>query len=277
MRSRVTDAFAWQGRVGDVWAEEWRRTDRSFAGLSQHLDAAIAEDAPRTGRALDIGCGAGGTSLALAAARPSLAIHGVDLSAGLVVVATRRAAAANLSNARFEVGDAATPPGVPYDLAFSRHGVMFFTDPVTAFATIRTAMARGAPLVFSCFRTAAENGWAVALAEALGQPVSAASTAPGPFAFADREHVARILAAAGWHHAAPRAVDFTYVAGAGEAPVEDALAFFRRIGPAARALADTTEAERPRLLDRLAAMLDARVRDGTIAFPAAAWIWTARA
>lgn len=273
----MTDAFAWQGRVGDVWAEEWRRTDRSFADLSRHLDAAIAEVAPHAGRALDIGCGAGGTSLALAAARPSLAIRGVDLSAGLVAVAGERATAADLANVRFEVGDAAAPPGGPYDIAFSRHGVMFFADPVVAFATIRAAMAPGAPLVFSCFRAAADNGWAVALAEALGEPISPPSTAPGPFAFADPAHVSRILAAAGWHDAAPRAIDSTYVAGAGEAPVEDALAFFRRIGPAARALADSPDADRPRLLDRLAAMLEAQVRDGTIAFPAAAWIWTARA
>ena len=262
----MTDAFAWQGRVGDAWAEEWRRTDRSLADLSRHLDAAIAASAPSDGRALDIGSGAGGTSLALAAARPSLAIQGVDLSAGLVAVATERAAASGFTNARFALGDAAAPPGGPYHLAFSRHGVMFFDDPVAAFTAIRAAMAPGAPLVFSCFRAAAENGWAVALADALGQRVSPPGTAPGPFAFADPGHVAAILAAAGWHDA-----------GAGNDPVADALAFFRRIGPAARALADTPEADRPPMLAKLRAMLASRMCAKIVQFPAAAWIWSARA
>jgi SAM-dependent methyltransferase len=273
----MTDAFAWQGRVGDVWAEEWRRTDRSFVDLSRHLDAAIAAAAPSEGRALDIGSGAGGTSLALAAARPSLAIQGLDLSAGLVAVATQRAAAAGSTNARFALGDAVAPPGGPYHLAFSRHGVMFFDDPVAAFAAIRAAMTPGAPLIFSCFRAAAENGWAVAVAEALGRTVSPPSTAPGPFAFADPDHVAAILAAAGWRDAAPQAIDFTYIAGSGDDPVEDALAFFRRIGPAARALADTPEADRPPMLTELRTMLASRVCSNTVQFPAAAWIWSARA
>lgn len=273
----MTDAAAWQGRVGDVWAEEWRRTDRSFADLSRHLDVAIAAVAPQSGRALDIGCGAGGTSLALAGARPALVIQGVDLSGGLVAVAGARAAAANIANARFEIGDAAAPPGGPYDLAFSRHGVMFFADPVAAFAAIRAALTPGAPLVFSCFRAAGDNGWAVALAEALGQPVSPSGTAPGPFAFADPDRVAGLLAAAGWHDAAPRAVDFTYVAGAGDDPVGDALAFFRRIGPAARALAEAPEADRPALLASLRTLLASRIGAKVIGFPAAAWIWSAGA
>lgn len=274
----MTGSFDWQGRVGDVWAEEWRRTDRSFADLSRQLDAAIAACAPETGRALDIGCGAGGTSLALAAARPRLAVHGIDLSEGLVAVALRRAGEAGLTNTHFTVADAATlPPGPPYDLVLSRHGVMFFADPVAAFAAIRTAMAPGAPMVFSCFRTAAENGWAVALADALGQPVSAPSDAPGPFGFADRERVAAILAAAGWRDAVPRAIDFTYRAGEGKAAADDALGFFRRIGPAARALAEAPTADLPVLLDRLRAMLADRAGGGAVEFGAAAWIWSATA
>jgi len=37
----MTSAGDWTGRVGHVWAAEWRRTDRSFADLARHLDAAI--------------------------------------------------------------------------------------------------------------------------------------------------------------------------------------------------------------------------------------------
>ena len=88
----MTSAGDWTGRVGHVWAAEWRRTDRSFADLARHLDAAIVHVAPDTGQALDIGCGAGTTSLALAEARPKLAITGIDLSDELVAIARQRLA-----------------------------------------------------------------------------------------------------------------------------------------------------------------------------------------
>lgn len=274
----MTTSFDWQGRVGDAWAQEWRRTDRSLADLSRHLDAAILALAPETGRALDIGAGAGATSLALAGAGPGLHVHGVDLSADLVAVARTRAAAAGLDNLDFAVADASVLPRGPlHDLAVSRHGVMFFPDPALAFAALHRAAVPGAPLVFSCFRPAHDNGWAVALAEAVGQPVSPPGTAPGPFAFADPGHVTAILSGAGWRNAAVQPVDFTYVAGGGPDPVEDALAFFRRIGPVARLLADAPASGLADLLDRLRAMLASRCRNGTVAFPAAAWLWSAQA
>ena len=273
----MTDTFEWQGRVGDVWAAEWRRTDRSFSGLAPLLDAAILAVAPQTGNALDIGCGAGATSLALAAARPGLSITGVDLSEGLIAAAVARGDAANL---RLIVGDASAPPAVDggYDLAVSRHGVMFFPDPVAAFTAIRARMAPGAPLVFSCFRAVAENPWAADVGAAAGSsPGASNGYAPGPFAFADPAFVGGILADAGWSDAAPQSVDFRYIAGGGEDPVADALDFLSRIGPAARALATLDDGERPAALARLRALLE-RNRDGdVVAFPAAAWIWSARA
>ena len=42
----MTSATDWTGRVGRTWAAEWQRTDRSFAKLSPHLDAAIRTAAP---------------------------------------------------------------------------------------------------------------------------------------------------------------------------------------------------------------------------------------
>ena len=47
----------WTGRVGSAWAEQWRRTDRSFGALTGRL---LEADAIGTfHHALDIGCGAG--------------------------------------------------------------------------------------------------------------------------------------------------------------------------------------------------------------------------
>lgn len=274
----MTTAPDWQARVGDVWAAEWRRTDRSFADLSRHLDAAILAVAPASGTAVDLGCGAGATSLALAAARPSVSVLGVDLSDALVGVAQQRASEQGTANTRFITGmvPAALTDAAPFDMAVSRHGVMFFDEPASAFRGIAAALHPGAPLVFSCFRSAAENIWAAEAIAAIGGTLDAPTGyAPGPFAFADRDVIHQLLANAGFTRIAITPVDYRYRAGAGDDPVEDAIDFFRRIGPVSRAIAAASEADRPALLDRLRVVLAERVVDGVVKFPAAAWIVTA--
>ena len=267
----MTGASEWRTRVGDVWAAEWRRTDRSFAGVSLHLDAAIRAAAPDSGTALDLGCGAGSTALALAAARPDLAVHGVDLSPALVAVARARGLDAQVGDA-IEAAEALRP-----DLLVSRHGVMFFADPHAAFARLRAAAAPGAPLVFSCFRARALNPWAGDLvAEVTGtRPADPPGYAPGPFGFADHGFVADLLARSGWAHAAADPVDVLYTAGEGDDPVADAAQFLTRIGPLAAAIAAAPDPARLRI--RLADVMTTYRADTAVRFPAAAWIWRAQA
>ncbi len=274
----MTTGFDWTGRIGDVWAEEWRRTDRSFATLTPHLNAAIlAAAAPQTAKVIDIGCGAGATTLATAQALPNATVTGIDLSPNLIETARQRAA--EQSNAQFECADitAAAAHHAPVDLYVSRHGVMFFADPVAAFATLAAAAALDATLVFSCFAERAANRWATETIAATGGDAGApATTAPGPFAFADPGHVAAILANAGWHAAPPSRIDFAYRAGGGPDPVADAVDYFRRIGPAASAIRDAAPEERESYITRLTQVCG-RYRIGdTVEFPAVAWIWTAR-
>ena len=274
----MTTAYDWTGRIGDVWAEEWRRTDRSFTNLTPHLNAAILSAAATpTRKIIDIGCGAGATSLATAQALPTAQTTGIDLSPTLIEIAKHRAK--TQTNAGFECADitAAAPIRAPIDLYVSRHGVMFFADPVTAFTTLAAAAAPNATLVFSCFADRAANRWASEVITAAGGDASGpTSTAPGPFAFADPTYVASILGKSGWHVASPERVDFAYRAGGGADPVADAVDYFRRIGPAASAIRGAAPEERERHIARLTQVCD-RYRSGdTVAFPAAAWIWTAR-
>ena len=274
----MTEARDWAGRVGGTWAAEWQRTDRSFGDLAARLNAAILAGAPETGRALDIGCGAGATSLALAAARPRLAVTSADLSAEMLAVARERGA--GLANLDFVEGDvlAVAAKRAPLDLMVSRHGVMFFADPIAAFAALHAAAAPGARLVFSCFRQPGENRWASEIAAAVtGSPPAPREGAPGPFAFADRDRVANILAAAGWSAAAAEPVDYANRAGAGGDPVADAVSFFTRIGPAAPLLRDLPPAAREAALARIAAVCEKHRAGDAVDFPAAAWLWTARA
>lgn len=267
----------WTGRVGSAWAEQWRRTDRSFGVLTDRLLDPVAIG--RFEHALDIGCGAGELVERLARSNPNARITGIDISAELITVARSRCA--DLPNARFEEDDAATREADPAerpDLLISRHGVMFFADPIAAFAHLRRQAAPGAGLRFSCFRARSDNAWAVALASVL--PVSAEQpdpTAPSPFAFADPGHVEAILTTAGWRGVALEPVDYAMIAGEGEDAVEEALAYFQRIGPAARTIAEMAAADREAARARLREMLATHYDYGLVTLWSAAWIVTARA
>jgi SAM-dependent methyltransferase len=280
----MTSGLDWSGKVGDVWAAEWRRTDRSFADLSRHLNAAIAAVAPQRGLALDIGSGAGATSLALHAARPGLRVMGVDLSPELVAVAQERAAdeggGTDEAPLRFCCDDAiqlAAREG-PFDLFVSRHGVMFFPDPVAAFRGLRQAATDDAAFVFSCFDARGHNGFATIADAVIGHtPSTPAGYEPGPFAFADSHRVADWLDQAGWTPGAAARISFDYVVGVGGDPVADAVAFLSRIGPAARAIATAAADERSRIVEALGrALADYQVEDRVV-LPASAWIWRAHA
>jgi ubiquinone/menaquinone biosynthesis C-methylase UbiE len=272
----VCDPYEWNGRVGENWAREHVRTDRSFAGLTRVLVDRTRALSPR--RLLDIGCGAGETSIAIGSQRTKTDILGIDLSQSLITVA--RARARSSKNIRFAVADASSwhdPAFVP-DTLMSRHGVMFFDDPVRAFTNLRCASLPGAQLIFSCFRDSSENAWATEIGKLIGNRVAAvAPTAPGPFAFADKAHVTAILAAAGWEKITSEPVDWDYVAGEGSDPVGDAVAFFQKIGPAASAIAERDGDERGALLASLASLAMRNLQNGRVTFKASAWIVTAQA
>lgn len=271
------DSSEWSGRVGDVWAEEWPRTDRSFVAVDALLVGAAVQRvsgiaAPRI---VDVGCGAGTTSLSLASRLPDASIVGVDLSEALIQVARSRISPG--TSCRFEQGDASVWNGeTEADLLVSRHGVMFFADPVAAFSHLRRLVRPGGSFVFSCFQSPALNPWASGLAHLMPQR-AADPHAPGPFAFADQDHVASILAAAGWHDLRPQAVNVDYVAGSGDDPIADAIDYFHRIGPVASALRDHDESGRARLDEGLAELVRRHHTDDQVTFPAAIWIWSATA
>lgn len=265
----------WSGSSGDIWARRWRDTDRALEEVGAALDQAILEAAPAGGfRALDIGCGPGTTILSLAARRGDAEIVGCDLSRSLVAIAKERSR--GVENVRFLVADAekAAADQGPFDVLFSRHGVMFFDDPARAFAALRAGTARAGRLVFSCFRTWDENPWASELASAAaGRTLPPPGREPSGFAFADPAYVGDMLSTAGWADAEPRKLDFDYDAGS----AEEALSFLAELGPAARVLEQLDEPKGAEALERMRKVIDERERGGRVVFPGAAWIWTARA
>ena len=194
-------AVYWNEAAGPTWAELQGPLDRQLAPLGR---AGMAVLQPKPGeKILDIGCGAGETSLELATAvAPGGQVTGADISRTLLEVARRRAE--GLAGVEFLEADAQTAAFAPggFNAVFSRFGVMFFSDPVAAFVNIRRALAPGGRLVFVCWRTPAENPiMTLPMAAALAHvppPAPPEPGAPGPFAFADAERVRGILTTAGF-------------------------------------------------------------------------------
>lgn len=269
----------WSGSSGDIWARRWRDTDRALGEVGAALDDAIAAAAPAWPfRALDVGCGPGTTSLSLAARRPDASILGCDLSQALVAVARERAG--GQPNVRFvaEDAEAAASGHGPFELFFSRHGVMFFDDPVRAFRTLRGAAAPGARLIFSCFRSWDANPWASELSSAAaGAPVDPPGREPSGFAFADPDYVGDILQGSGWGNLDPRPLDFDYQAGSGPDAFAEALDFLAELGPASRITRDLAGDARDKAVERMGEVVGRYEKGGRILFPGAAWIWTATA
>ena len=275
----------WNDRAALTWTAQQARIDAVFAPLT---GAALAAAAPRAGeRVLDVGCGCGATVLELAR-RVGAAGHvrGLDVSRPMAARARERIAEAGLANADVQVADAAVQdftaggPAGRADLLFSRFGVMFFADPVAAFANLRRAMGEGGRLLFAAWTPLADNPWfAVPLhagAPLLPEAAPGDPHAPGPFAFAQPGRAADILARAGWRDpAAARHETRMRLAPAGD--LEGATDFATRVGPLARALVEADEGARARARAAVAAAL--RPYDGPdgVALGGAVWLVSARA
>jgi SAM-dependent methyltransferase len=258
----------WNGAVGERWAAYQEVLDRSLASIS---DAVLTFAAAKRGeRVLDIGCGCGTTTIALAkTVGPSGTVTGVDISEPMLAVARGRGASAN-----FRKADASTHLfHQTHDLLFSRFGVMFFANPAAAFANMRKAVRSHGRLAFVCWRDAKENLWAsvpIAAARPLLPPQEAMDPhAPGPFAFADAERLKDILIKAGYRDIRIEKLDTTMNMGA---TVDEAVDQALRIGPLARAAAEVDDATRDKIRDAVRGVLGRFATPEGITPPAACWL-----
>ena len=267
----------WNGPAGDAWIASQALLDRMFEPFAAILVDAAAQVGGR--RVVDVGCGTGATTLAIArhlgASTPCL---GVDISAPMIDVAAARAAREGLGNARFVCADAQTHAfeAASVDAIVSRFGVMFFADPVAAFANLRRAATPGAGLRVIVFRSAAENPFMTtaerAAAPLLPELPPRRADGPGQFALADPAAVERILIGSGWSDASVEALDVVCAF-----PEPELVPYLSRLGPVGLALQGADAPTRTRVLDAVRAAFEPYVDGVTVHFTAACWMVSARA
>ncbi len=275
MRAMTPDdqSTIWNGEMGKTWVDMARITDELFEGLAAPLLEAAGEGASAV---FDAGCGAGFTTLALARELGQGArVVGGDISAPLLEAAHERAAEAGLP-IEFLLGDAETYDFEPvsFDLIASRLGVMFYTDPVAAFANLRRATIDGGRLRFVCWRGPEENPFMTltgrATKDLLDLPPRVPNT-PGPYGLADPERTRGILAEAGWSDVEVRPFDPVCAM-----PAAELMTFFTRIGPLREALDEADEKLRGEVLDAVRTASEEFIDGDRASMTAALWLVDAR-
>ncbi|MES2253538.1 MAG: class I SAM-dependent methyltransferase [Pseudomonadota bacterium] len=258
-------ALLWNGTAGKSWIAAEASVDVMYRPFEDLLVAAT----PPGRRVLDIGCGTGSTTRAVARAAGECV--GVDISAPMIAAAAARAAREGV-NARFICADAEVHDFAPasFDLVMSRFGVMFFADPSRAFANLRRATRAGGRLHAFVWREAAENDFMTraerAAAHLLPPRPERAPDAPGPFAFARPERVRGILQDGGWS-----GIDIAKLDIECAFPERELLHYLTWMGPVGRILQQADAPVRTKVMDTVRAAFDPFVHGDEVRFTAACW------
>lgn len=277
--ARQTDdeqAKLWNGVAGKGWMETQELMDRLLKPFEDMLvDAAIARSARMV---LEVGCGAGGVAFALArrlqdifGERADTGVVGVDISAPMIAAANARLDKEAVP-IRVICADAQTHRFEPatFDMIVSRFGVMFFNDSVEAFANLRRAAKTGARLHMVAWRSTEENPFMTAAERAVAPLLPdlprRRANEQGPFAFADKALVRRILEDSGWTDIEIDPVDVACVMSE-----KDLVRYLTHIGPVARALMEMDEHMRPALIEAARAGCEPYVYGTEVRFSAACW------
>ena len=270
-------AALWNGRAGRAWVDAQESLDRLFTPFEHLLVNEVRAAHGR--RVLDVGCGTGATTLAIARAFGTEGgCTGADISEPMIAVARARAGREG-APASFVCGDAQRHPFEPasFDMVVSRFGVMFFDSPVQAFSNLLNAARGGAKLRAIAWRSAAENPFMTA-AERAAAPLlpnlpARKPGAPGQFAFADRDRIASILEESGWAGIDIRPIDVECTL-----PESDLMGYITRLGPVGLVLQDETdERRRAQVVAAVRAAFEPYVRGSEVRFTAACWMIGAEA
>jgi SAM-dependent methyltransferase len=268
--ANADQADEWDGADGAYWATYHEEYERLLGVFDATLVGAVGVQ--NSDRCLDLGCGTGATTRALAAAAVDGSVLGVDLSGPMLAIA--RAAAQGLRNVAFVQADAQVYAFEPasFDVAVSRMGSMFFGDPVAAFGNVCKALRPGGRLALTVWQEVAANVWITAIDDALGEPPTEeaeeeAGYSPGPFSMADPAVCASFLQHAGFEEVSVVPLGIPLLFGT----VDQAQTFLETWMDE-----DLDEEGRAQTGSALHELLVAHSTPDGVALPSATWLVTAR-
>ena len=266
---------AWDGAGGAGWASLQDVMHRMLQPLQDVLVDTL-DGSER--RVLDVGCGAGSTTVAIARRLgPTGTATGIDIAEPLVAAARSRAEREGVP-AEFVLADAQRydfSKLAGFDTIVSRFGVMFFDDFVAAFTNLRSAATDGGTLRVITWRHPSENPFMTTAEDAAAGLVAFTEPppdAPGQFGLASEAHVRTILDQSGWSEIGLEPVDRTCTL-----PEADLIPYLTTLGPLGRAMSELDPQARSRILDVVRPAFDRYVSGDQVRFTAACWMITARA
>jgi ubiquinone/menaquinone biosynthesis C-methylase UbiE len=248
--------------------------DAELRAHHEHLHAAYGIG--RGDEVLDIGCGTGLTTREAGRAAAPGCVVGVDVSERMLERARELTAAERLQNVSYELGDAQVSRFDPerFDLAISRFGTMFFSDPVAAFANIASALRPKGRLVSLVWQRRELNEWALAIDAALGDAVKLPQPAADPFSLGDAEATTEMLERAGFEAVRLEDVREPVLYGHN---IDAALEFVCGFQDTSSALAGMSRDDAARAVDRLRRALEGHYGDDKgVAFDSRSWLITGR-
>ncbi|GAB3476283.1 class I SAM-dependent methyltransferase [Amycolatopsis cihanbeyliensis] len=274
--TNVEQTALWNGAGARGWVEAQDLLDRMLKPVEDVLVDAVRPVPAR--RVLDVGCGTGGVTVAVATALGAGSrCVGVDVSEPMIAAARARTEreGAPASFIRADAQSHTFEPG-GFDLIVSRFGVMFFDDVARAFDNLRRATRDGGELRFIVWRGMAENPF-MTTAERAAAPLlpnlpDRDPDAPGQFALADADRVRRALAESAW-----TGIDIQPVDVACSLPEQELARYVTLFGPVGRALQEADDRLRDQVVDAVLPAFAPFVRGTRVRFTAACWVVTARA
>ncbi len=249
--------------------------DAELRAHHEHLRAAY-EISPGD-EVVDIGCGTGQTTREAARAAAPARVVGVDISERMLDRARQLTEAERLDNVTYELGDAQVHRLDPerYQLAISRFGTMFFSDPPAAFANIASALSPQGRLALLVWQCRERNEWALTIDAAVGERAQLPPP-PGadPFSLGDAEATTAILERAGFDELRFEDVHEPVLYGH---DIPAALEFVRGFQNVSAALVSMSRSDATLAVERLRETLAAHYSDARgVVFASRAWLITAR-
>ncbi len=263
----------WNGAGGARWLSQRERREKTRTSFS---NVVMTRAAAKPGEfVIDVGCGLGDTSIALAeAVGPNGRLLAVDVSEPLLTGARERLEPYPWAEAVLADASAFAFPTAAADLLFSRFGVMFFGDPVAAFANIRTALKPAGRMVFACWEKNQTFLAVEAAYKVLPDLPPHDPLAPGPMSLAKPERIEAVLTGAGFKTPSLELIEVMIDVAAGEG-LDVAVTSTLQAGPAGRLLEGQTEAAREKVAVAVREAMAPYADGGTVKLPASFWIVSA--